>query len=297
MTGRGRAVRRLPLSLVAPLVALAVPAQAAAAVRKGDWEAAGPGGAKASFAVATALQRVHGATRRSMVVEDLVVDAPIRCVNPAGSPAPYDLEVVLGPLLVSPRGRFSSGRLRRGSGTIVRARLLHGRFEIGYRHVSRTRNPFDGGAEVCDTGRIHLVAVPAHRRAIKDGVWTGSTQNNEPVELNVVAGGRALATATVSSGTVYAFEVRPESQQDDCPGLTSTGSTDSGGYEAGAGPGAAFRVIGGLFINPDGTFDNSQYRNGDSQVVTGRFSGHRSVDGQFTNPGQGCSWSWSARPG
>jgi hypothetical protein len=289
----------MAVSALAALVAvpaLALPAHARVAAGRGDWEATGTGGAQASFAIGVARRRFHGRERRFVAVSDLVVNAPIRCANAPSAPPAYDLEALSGALALSRHGTFSAGRLKRGAGTVVEGRLQGGVVHLTYRHISKARNKFDGGIERCATGAIRLTARPGARRALEDGVWIGLSQNNEPIELHVVAGGRALVTSVVHGSKAYAFQIQPESSLDDCPGQVSSGAADSGGYEAGGGPGASFEVVAGLFIQPDGTFDNDQYRFGDSQEVTGTFVSRNRAVGDFQNPGQGCNWTWSASP-
>jgi hypothetical protein len=265
--------------LVLSLATLDSPAQAGAAQQRGDWEATGAGTARASFAVVQVGKRVHGRTVRSLVVENLVVDAPITCANAAGAPAPVDVEIIGGAMPLSPRGSFNGGKIRRGNGTVASGRLRRGRFTLTYRHVSRTRNLYDGGTEVCNTGTIQMTARHGYRRKVSDGIWRGQTVTGEPVQFDVAADGRALVTpagiSLPASQSRYAFQVASSGPGDLCPYQTSNT----------------------LFVDPPGTFTNGELAFGDSPVVTGTFTGPRSVVGDFTNLAQGCGQrGWSGSP-
>lgn len=294
-----RAARIAPAALVAiAAFAIAAPAQAGAAPRTGDWEAAASSGAQASFAVVTAHRRVHGTVQRYLAVQDLVVNAPITCANSFGAASPFDLEVIRGMARLNAHGNFVAGKFRKGRGTKVTGRFVRGHLRLTYRHAARMPNLVDGGTEVCDTHTIALTAAHSHRRRIADGVWNGKTQDNEPVELDVVAGGRALATRVLRGQPLFAFQVQPASQLDDCPNVANGGTGGGGGdgTETGLNNGAAFQLSDGLFIQPNGSFDNGQLRFGDSQLVNGVFTRAKAANGVFANPTQGCSWTWSAKP-
>lgn len=258
--------------LLAPAVtaaALAAPATALAAPGTGDWEADGVHGAVGSFAVA----RSHG----HRVVEDLVVQAPISCQNAFSTPLPIDVEVIGGAFRLGGRGAFHAGSLKRGgSGTLVSAKFRAGRFTITYRHVSRTRNLYEGGAQVCDTGAIKLTARPGHRSALHDGLWEGQSAEQQPVELDVVAGGRALKSPLGAGPTgtkEYAFGLAGSSSSDFC----------------------AYQMNYQVFIPAGGSFSNAATRLGDEAVVNGKFTGTQSASGSFSNLAEGCSQeSWSA---
>lgn len=273
------------------------------AVSRGDWEARGSGGAQGSFLVATVTQRAHhrvgkrvvaGETKRFVAVEDLVIEAPINCSNAPGAVAPVDVGVLANPVPLAPNGSFSTGKLGARGGMQVRGRLSHGRLAITYRHVTRALNKFDGAPEICDTRTVQLTAARGHRRAVTDGIWQGHTQNNEPVKFRVVADGRALQTGTVAGQTVPAFAIDPASAADDCPGETGAGGTDSSGDESGSGAGASFQITQSLFVSPNGSFDNSELRFGDSQAFSGGFTSAKRATGTFLNPQQGCNWTWGA---
>ncbi len=288
-------------ALVAGLasVALAIPAPASAGLRNGDWEATSAGTARGSFAVVSVRQRVKHVVQRYVAVEDLAVDAPISCVNAPLTPAPVDVEVVAAVMRVSGNGSFSGGKIKKGNGTVVSGRLRSGKVELSYRHVSNTYNAFEGGREVCRTGTVHLVAQPGHRRVVKDGIWLGKTASSEPVEFNVVAGGRALVTpsALVQGQTDYAFQLQPASAGDNCPGSNNTGNGP--GSDTGSGPGAAFQISNALFVDPPGSFSNSQLVSGDGPTMSGTFTGKGSATGTFANPIAGCEgtpYNWTAGP-
>jgi hypothetical protein len=137
-------------------------------------------------------------------------------------------------------------------------------------------NPYEGGDEVCDTGTVRLTARPSHRRTVRDGIWEGQTNESEPVQLNVVAGGRALTSpdALGPGGTeFYAFEVAGDSSEDLC----------------------SYTLSSSLLLSANGSFSNSLVTLGDDADVSGGFSKH-SVSGQFSNQGEGCpADGWSAK--
>lgn len=245
------------------------PAAASAAPATGDWEARGAGGALGSFELAR--------TGGRLVVEDLVVQAPINCANAFGTPPPVDVEVIGRSTRLEPDGGFASGAIRRGNGTAIRAAYRGGRFSLSYRHVASTANAYAGGEQVCGTGTIRLTARRSQRRALTNGVFEGSSVQQEAVELSVVAGGRALmAPAAPGPGgvTEYPFQLAAGNPDDSC----------------------AYQLPGPLFIAPNGSFSNAALQLGDEASVSGRFTGTRTVSGSFSNPGQSCSAEgWSAR--
>lgn len=241
-------------------IAVAPAAATASTAASGDWEAHTHAGALASFE----LQRGR--------VSDLVVQAPISCQNAFSTPLPIDVEIVPGSLKLNRAGGFSSTH----AGTTVRASYAHGRFNLSYRHVARTRNAYEGGTQVCDTKTVDLTATRGHRRQLKDGIWQGQSAQQEPVQLNVVAGGRALETplgTTPSGSKAFSFQ------------LTSSGGADPCAYE----------IAYPLLIGADGSFSNDATRLGDEAVVSGRFTGARKVKGKFSNLEESCGLeSWSA---
>jgi hypothetical protein len=267
---------KLTLVATAALAAtLSTPAAAAAAPSKGDWEASGARGAVGSFELSGSGSR--------LAVRDLVVQAPISCRNAPVSPLPIDVEIVPGVISLSAHGAFSSGKITKtGSGTTVRATFSHGRFAITYRHIARKRNLYEGGQSVCDTRTIHLTAKRGHRRALKEGIWAGSTVQQEPVELSVVAGGRALSSPVgpgPGGGKEFAFGLAPSTGNDPC----------------------SYDIDVPVFVPADGTFSNADTRRGDEAVLSGQFSRATAIKGQFENLAEGCgqeSWSasWSFSP-
>jgi hypothetical protein len=177
---------------------------------------------------------------------------------------------------VSRSGSFSSGSIgKRTGGTAVSGRVRGGAIELTYRHVTRSANAYEGGEEVCDTRTVHLTARPGHRRTVRDGIWEGRTAESELVELNVVAGGRALTSpSTLGPGGTqfYAFEV------------ANSSGTDACGYT----------LSSPLLLAANGSFTNAPAQLGDDAVVTGAFS-KRSWSGQFSNQAEACApQSWSA---
>jgi hypothetical protein len=262
-------------ALSAAVSALAFAGVASAAPRTGDWEASGGHGAVGTFEVTTVSGSSHS-HERYRAIEDLVVQAPIGCKNAFSTPLPIDVEVISGVARLSKSGSFALGAIKKRGGTAVTGTLHHGALELTYRHVSRSVNAYEGGAEVCDTGKVHLTAKPGHRKALKDGVWEGQTAEQEPVELNIVAGGRALLSPTGlgPGGTkFYAFEIAGNS------------STDSCGYQ----------ISYPMFLSPDGSFSNGATRLGDEADVSASFSGPHSVSGEFSNLEESCAQqSWSA---
>lgn len=243
---------------------------AAARSLNGDWEARGAHGAAGSFAIAPG--RGGGSS-----VQDLVVEAPITCSNAFSTPLPIDTNVAPGALSIASGRRFASAPIKRHrSGTQISAGWRGGKFAITYRHVTRTTNPYEGSAEVCDTGTIHLTARRGHRRPLKDGIWQGHSATSEPIELSVVAGGRALQ-APVGPGPggakEYAFQLAGPSSSDAC----------------------AYQITSPLFIAPNGSFSNAATRLGDEAVVSGRFTRARRAAGSFSNLAEACSQErWSA---
>jgi hypothetical protein len=270
-------------ALSAITAALAIPAAAAAAPASGDWEAGTSNGALASFALTSVTTHSHGHVAHGLAVQDLVVQAPIRCRNASASPLPIDVQVVPGQIALAPDKSFTTGKIKsKGSQTAVHASFRKGKFSITYRHVTRIRNLYEGGQEVCDTRTIHLTAKRGHRRALKEGVWQGQTIQQEPVELSVVAGGRALL-APVGPGPggakEYAFGLAPSTANDAC----------------------SYNVSYPLFVAADGTFSNAATHRGDEAVLSGRFTRPTAITGQFSNLQEACpqeSWaaSWSFSP-
>jgi hypothetical protein len=245
-------------------------ASAEAAPRTGDWEATSPSGARASFALSR--------SGHALAVRDLVVQAPVSCRNASTSPLPIDVEVVPGAIALGAQNTFTSGAItKRGTETAVRARFAHGRFSLTYRHVTRARNPYEGGQMVCDTKTVRLTAKHGRRRALKEGVWQGATTEQEPVELNVVAGGRALVSPVgpgPGGAKEYAFGLAPASGNDAC----------------------SYTISYPIFVAPDGTFSNAATLRGDEAVLSGRFSRSTAITGQFSNLAEGCGQEgWSAR--
>jgi hypothetical protein len=229
-----------------------------------------------SFAIAS------GSGSRA-TVEDLVLQAPVKCSNAFGTPLPIDTEVVPGSLAIGAGNRFASVPIkRRHSGTEISARWRGGTFKLTYRHVTRTTNPYEGSAEICDTGTIHLTARRGHRRALTNGIWQGHSTTSEPIELSVVAGGRALEAPTgpgPGGAKEYAFQLASASSSDAC----------------------AYQVASPLFVAANGTFSNAAARLGDEAVLSGRFTKARRASGAFSNLAEGCSqerWSagWSFKP-
>jgi hypothetical protein len=264
-------MRRSRLTVVLTAVlSLSGAAAATAAPSKGDWELTGANGAIGSFAVAGAGHK--------LAIRDLVVQAPVRCRNASVSPLPIDVEVVPAAIPLAAHGTFTSGAIKKtGSGTALRATFNHGRFSVTYRHVSRTRNLYEGGVSVCDTRTLHLIAKRGHRRALKEGIWTGLSIQQEPVQLSVVAGGRALqplAGPGPGGAKEYAFGLAPSSGNDPCS------------YDVG------FPV----FVGADGAFSNAGTRRGDEAVLSGRFTRPTAITGEFENLAEGCGQeSWSAK--
>jgi hypothetical protein len=263
---RGGKLAALTAAAVLPAVAAA---SASAAPRAGDYEAHGSRGAVGSFAVVS--------ERHEQAIEDLVVQAPIGCSNAFSTPLPIDVEVLNGPAKLGPKGTFELGAIPKGkSGTLVSGSFKGGAFSITYRHVSYTYNAYEHGTQVCDTGRIHLTARAGHRKTLKTGIWEGQTAQSEPVEMNVVAGGRALVSPTGlgPGGTkFYAFQIASSSASDSC----------------------AYKIDYPVFLNSNGTFSNADTRLGDEAVLSAAFGALTHVSGQFSNLAESCPpESWSA---
>jgi hypothetical protein len=253
-------------ALAIAAAAIAAPATAATP-RAGDWEASGAHGARASFEVSGSAGRTIG---------DLVVQAPISCANAFGTPLPVDVEVLAKSIKLAQNGSFSTEPIGKHGGTAVTGGLHRGRIQLTYRHVTRASNPYDDTTDVCDTGKVRLTARPGHRRPVRDGIWEGRTAEQEPVELSVVAGGRALTSprALGPGGTqFYAF------------GIGDNSSTDACGYQ----------ISDPLLLSPNGGFSNAATRLGDEASVSGAPAGKHSFSGQFSNLEEACSpQSWSA---
>jgi hypothetical protein len=282
--------------LLLSAIPAAWPAPALAAARPGspspgDWEATrAPGLVHVSFAVASAGRSSRGAGGAQATVKDLTIAAPIGCSDAPAPAPPVDVRVIAGPLALSPSGGFSSGAVKHGSGTVVVGRFRAGRFSLSYRHVSRTKNPYDGGAEVCDTGTVHIAAVRGHRRLLKVGVWRGQTGTHEPVVFYVTAGGRALQAparppANGSAPVAFAFGQ-----------FTQTCFT--GGCTPSSSDICAYQSASTIFVASTGGFGNAELQRGDDANVAGRFTGTNRASGVFANGPEGClPTSWSARPG
>jgi hypothetical protein len=276
--------RRRLAALVVTAAALAAPAAAAAtSPPTGDWEASAGNGALASFEIAKLTTHPHGHVSHSLAVEDFVAQAPIGCQNAASSSLPVDVDVVSAAIPLTTKNAFASGAIKRaGSATAIHATFKHGRFAISYRHVIRQRNLYEGGESVCDTHTIHLTAERGHRRALKEGIWGGQTTLQEPVELNVVAGGRALVNAAgpgPGGAKEYAFAIAPSNGNDAC----------------------SYDVNFPMFIGSDGSFSNALTHRGDEAVLSGRFTKANAITGGFSNLEESCpeeSWSakWSFSP-
>jgi hypothetical protein len=262
----GLAVAALAVAAVAAL-AVAPPATAATP-RAGDWEASGPHGARASFQISSGSGRA---------ISDLVVQAPISCANAFGTPLPVDVEVISESITLARNGSFAGGSIGKSAGgTAVSGRTRGGAIELIYRHTTRAANPYDGTKEVCDTGKLHLTARPGHRRSVRDGIWEGTTAEQEPVQLSVDAGGRALTSPRAlgpGGSQFYAFDIGDSNSNDAC------------GYQ----------ISYPLLLSPNGSFSNASTRLGDEAEVSATFSSKRSFSGRFTNLEEGCSpQSWSA---
>lgn len=294
--GRGRS--RAATILVATAAIAAVPASASASgkLSTGDYEGIGAGGTRASFEVAAASvsARVKGSPKTSVisskVVENFAVDAPIACSNAPSPAIPFDVEVVGGPVRVGENGRFSSGAIKHGAGTVVRGRISASRITLAYRHESQTPNQFSGGNEVCDTGTIHITAVPGRRRPVQDGIWHGQTVTNEPVVFYVTAGGRALEAPPhpPTDGSPQAAFAFGAFTQTCFTGGCTTSSNDICAYESATS----------LFIASTGAFDNYQWLEGDDPIVSGTLTSGSRATGHFANGPQGCSQTdWSAYAG
>jgi hypothetical protein len=313
----GAGVIALTIVLAAPGAALARTAaaaktaspaktKAAALPAAGDWEGTGTGNTTASFEVAHAstpastkgaksarsAKGAHKAPATTYaVVEDFAVDAPISCSNASQPAIPFDVEVVTGPLRLGKNGTFSSGAIKGGAGTVVSGRFKGTRFTVSYRHVSQTPNQFAGGTEVCDTGTIHITAVRGHRRLVKDGIWQGETQTNEPVVFYVVAGGRALEAPphAPTNGSPQAAFAFGQFTQTCFTGGCTTSSDDICAYESATS----------LFVAAGGGFSNSQWQDGgDDPIVAGTFTSAGQASGQFANGPEACGQTdWSAEAG
>ncbi|HWF51854.1 MAG TPA: hypothetical protein VG294_14540 [Solirubrobacteraceae bacterium] len=268
----------------------------AALPRAGDWEGTAAGGTTASFEVAQVSAPSHVKQSRGTrpathrVVENLAVDAPISCANASQPAIPFDVEVIDGPLRVSDNGSFSTVTSGQGVSTKLSGRFSAAGFTLSYRHQSQTPNQFAGGTEVCDTGTVHITAAPGRRKQVKDGIWHGETQTHEPVAFYVAAGGRALEAPARpptdgSPQSAFAFGTFTQTCfQNGC----STSSNDI----------CAYYSATSLFVAPGGSFNDSQWLEGDDPIVTGVFTSAKQANGQFANGPEGCAQTdWSAEAG
>jgi hypothetical protein len=252
-----------------------------------DWEANGATGLAASFSAVTTT--VKG--KKSELLDDIAVQAPINCADSPTPATPIDTEVITANVRVAANGSFSTGSIKTGgSGTVFSGRIQGKKVTISYRHVARTPNEYDGNTEVCDTGKVRLSGAPGHRATLPDESWAGQTADGQPVVINVVAGGRALqeqphppangaAQASIAFGTF--------TQSCGVSGCTEL-SADV----------CAYAETSTLFVASNGTFGNSAYQDDDLPIYTGQFTSAHKLNGTFTNNGQGCEeQAWSATPG
>jgi hypothetical protein len=285
---RRRRIRAGSAGVLAAASALAMAAQAgAASPRNGDWELSAGNGAKASFAVGMATQQVKvgtgkHATKRTehfLAVTDLVVDAPIRCINPPPSQLPVDVQVVRATIKIS-GGSFATGAIKHGNGIVVSGRFGHGRVTITYRHATRATNKYEGSPATCTTHTVKLRGKPGHRRTLANGLWLGQTALTEQAELNVAADGRALVTPPglgANGLQQYTLQIGSDAPTDVCPYHVPSGVS--------------------LFVAADGGFGNSQWQRGDEAVVTGSFTSSNSAAGTFSNLAESCPpVTWTAKP-
>jgi hypothetical protein len=255
-----------------------------------DWEAHGGATGRASFAERVVTRGAGKRRKRVNVIQSLVVQAPINCADSPTPAIPVDVQVIRATIALRPRGTFKLGKLKHGAGTTVSGTLRGERVSITYRHVSRVANLYDGGTEVCDTGKVHLTGAPGRRFAIKDQAWHGQTATNEPLTFNVVAGGRALQAPArpPASGAPQASIAVGAFTQSCGAGSCSPSSSDICAYETPVT----------LYVGPDGSFGNTLWQAEDQGVVSGRFTNAKAATGDFTNGGEGCQQTtWSASAG
>jgi hypothetical protein len=264
------------------------PKPAASAAR--DWEAQGRAPASASFAERAVTRGQGKRSKRINVIQSLVVQAPINCVDSPTPSVSIDVQVIPATVALTAHGTFKSGKLEHGAGTTVSGTLRGKRVSITYRHVSRVANQYDGGTEVCDTGKVHLTGVPGHRFAIKNQAWHGQTATSEPLALNVVAGGRALQAPAhpPANGAPQASIAVGAFTQSCGAGSCSPSSPDICAYETPVT----------LYVGPDGSFGNTLWQVEDQGLVSGRFTSAKAATGDFSNGGEGCQQTtWSASAG
>ncbi len=272
----------LSVGLAGPVAAGASTHRASTHRAPTDWELAGRGAARASFAEASAGQK--------RTIEDLTVQAPITCANSPTPAVPIDVEVISARVALSRAGDFSTGAIRHGAGTSVSGRIVGRRVTLRYRHVTRTPNDFDGTTEVCNTGSVRLSGTPGHRVNRSDKEWRGQTLTSEPVALDLVAGGRALEEPAhpPADGSAQASIAFGAFTQSCGVGTCTPSSADI----------CAYATTQTLFVASDGTFGNTAWQEGDQAVFTGRFTGAGAVQGTFTNGAEGCATTtWTASAG
>jgi hypothetical protein len=255
-----------------------------------DWEAQGSAPASASFAERAVTTGKGKKRKRVNVIQSLVVQAPVNCADSPTPAIPIDVQVIPATITLTAHGTFTSGKLKHGAGTTVSGTLRGKRVSITYRHVSRVANQYDGGTEVCDTGKVHLTGAPGHRFAIKDQAWQGQTATSEPLTFNVVAGGRALQAPAhpPANGAPQASIAVGAFTQSCGAGSCSPSSTDICAYETPVT----------LYVGPDGSFGNTLWQAEDQGLVSGQFTSAKAATGNFANGGEGCQQTtWSASAG
>jgi hypothetical protein len=262
----------------------------------GDWEGTGTGGTTASFEVAGVSERVRVKGSRKTrivthsVIEDFAVDAPITCTNASEPAIPFDVEVIDGPLRVSGGGSFSGATIAQGIKTTLSGHFTGPKFTLSYRHQSQVPNQYAGGTEVCDTGTVHITAAPGQRKLVKDGIWHGQTQSNEPLAFYVAAGGRAIEAPTrppTDGSPQAAFTFGTFTQTCFQTGCTASSNDICAYYSATS-----------LFVAANGAFNNDQWQEGDDPIVAGVFTSGAQANGQFANGPEGCTQhDWSAEAG
>ncbi len=282
-----------PRAAVATLVATAAicltAAPPALAAASQDWEAHGSGQTAASFALSTVKVGKGAAAKAVREITDLVVQASINCADSPTPAIPVDTEIISNTIKLASNGTFTEGSIKHGSGTTVSGSLLGRALKLTYHHEVTTVNEFDGGDEVCNTGTVHLTGAPGTRPTRAGTTWEGETQSGEPVQLHLVAGGRALQ------------EPRYVPSNGGAQASISFGTFTQTCFTSGCTPSSddicAYETPVNLFVAANGSFGTAAFTEGDQASFEGSFGGARSVNGTFNNGAEGCAeTTWTAAP-
>lgn len=247
--------------------------------RAGDWEASGQ---QMSFAVGH--RRVRGKPRTVMELTGVLTTV---CTSMQGR-STASASVALPVVRISSSGlvrwvRSTVGGRRDDRATLTGSFPTGARARLTYRSISDIPALFSAPPSRCDTGPIRIVAVPAQRTAVRDGVWHGQAANGEAVSLNVIRGGRLLAPSSHPPSQAPAFQF----------GTFSSACAGSICQLEGADQ-CSTQVFQTMFVTAAGAFADAA--SGTGERVSGSFDGpsdaHGTWDGGSASP---CDSSWTAR--